>query len=274
MTTNLGVTFFRELHEEGLASNTIASIKSGLKKAFRYGFNMDVNDHTFSEIPRACSNLRPSKPPAMMLSWSLNKVLQLASDTDSDSCDYTNLLRKTLLLIGIASGGRLSEVAALSRDPGHIEFLPSGEVSLTPHVAFLAKNELPNNRRDPWIIVPLPQDTSLCPVATLKTYLDRTSHFKNGRLFQRERGGTLSVAGVRQQILYFIKKADPDSIPKGHEIRKIATSINYFQFMDFESLRKYTGWKSSKVFFKHYYKSLDALKFHVSAVGRVIPPTI
>ena len=108
------------------------------------------------------------------------------------------------------------------------------------------------------------------PSFNLKTFINRTSLFKTALLFQREGGGTLSVAGVRQQS-YTLSKLTPSPFPKVMNSEKFAASINYFQYMDFEGLRKYTGWKSPKVFFKHYFKSLDALKFHVSAVGRVIP---
>ena len=69
-------------------------------------------------------------------------------------------------------------------------------------------------------------------------------------------------------MLYFIKAAGPDSVLKGHRTRKVATSINYFQHMDFESLTRYTGWKSQKVFMKCYFQNLDALKFHAVAAGK------
>ena len=156
---------------------------------------------------------------------------------------------------------------------GFVSFLPSGEVSLSPHPRFLAKIEDPQNRWKPWRIVPLPQHSSLCPVETLRAYLARTSSWPSGNLFKREQGGTLTINGIRQQILYFIKQADPDSVPKAHQVRAIATSINYFQFMDLPALSQYTGWKSSRVFMRHYFKSIDEVKFPAVAVGRVISPS-
>ena len=93
-------------------------------------------------------------------------------------------------------------------------------------------------------------------------------------LFRRENGGTLSINGIRQQILYFIKEADPASVPKAHQIRAMATSLNYFQYMDFSALTNYTGWKSSRVFMRHYLKNIDATKFHAVAAGKVIMPTL
>ena len=44
--------------------------------------------------------------------------------------------------------------------------------------------------------------------------------------------------------------------------------------MDFDALTEYTGWKSPKVFMKHYFKNLDALKFHAVAAGKVVQPVL
>ncbi|XP_068224886.1 uncharacterized protein [Palaemon carinicauda] len=216
MTLNLTVTFFRTLFESGLAANTITTIKSALKKIFLIGFDIDLTDSLLVSIPRACARLRPSSRPSS-ISWFLNDVLKLASETVNDSCEYIPLLRKTLFLVSLASGARISELAALSRDPGHIEFLPSGEVLLSPDKVFSAKNEDPQNRWSSWKIIPLPQDPSLCPVTTLKSFLSRTSYKTSGPLFIRERGGTITLKGIRQQILYFIKQANPESFPHVHD---------------------------------------------------------
>ena len=61
-------------------------------------------------------------------------------------------------------------------------------------------------------------------------------------------------------------------MPKAHQVRAIATSTNFFQFMDFEALTKYTGWKSPRVFMRHYFKNIEALKFFAVAAGKVVTP--
>lgn len=272
MTINLTVSFFRSLFEKGLAASTVTTVKSALRKVFLYGFKIDLTDPYFSSIPKACARLRPVIRPHTV-SWFLNDVLKLASDIDNQSCPYLSLLRKTLFLVSLASGARISELSALSREPNHVDFLPSGEVLLIPHPTFLAKNEDPQHRWSPWKILPLPLDLSLCPVHTLRAYLDRSSHISSGPLFIREGGGNLSMSAIRQQILYFIKQANPDSVPKVHDIRAVATSINYFHYMNFTDLTRYTGWKSPLVFKRHYLKSLEALKFSAVAAGNVVPPS-
>ena len=170
----------------------------------------------------------------------------------------------------MASAARVSEIAALSRDKLHISFNAVGEVILKPNKAILAKNESWDKRWKPWKIVPLLEEPDLCPVQALRDYLSRTSKWKSGYLFQREEGGTLTVDGVRQKILYFIKAADPESWPTVHEVRKVATSLNYFEFMEFEDLKEYTGWKSQKVFYRHYLKSIEEVSLPTVAAGKVV----
>ena len=140
MSINNTLSFFRSLHESGLASSMIATTKSALVKVFAYGFGLNLNDLCFASISRACAKQRPALRPSMLL-WSLNKVLRLASGISTTDCSYQHLLRKTLFLVALASGARVSELAALSRDKGFVKFLPTGEVSLSPHPKFLAKNE-------------------------------------------------------------------------------------------------------------------------------------
>ena len=115
---------------------------------------------------------------------------------------------------------------------------------------------------------------SLCPVSAVQTYLRRTSSWTTGRLFRREQGGTLTTNGIRQQILYFIKEADPQSIPKAHQVRALATSINFFQHMDFKAITHYTGWKSSNVFIKHYLKNIEATQLPAVAAGKIVLPMV
>ena len=67
----------------------------------------------------------------------------------------------------------------------------------------------------------------LCPVKCLAIYMERTADQSSGRLFQRQSGGTITIDGISQQILYFIKEADTESVPKAHDVRAIATSVNY-----------------------------------------------
>ena len=124
----------------------------------------------------------------------------------------------------------------------------------------------------PWEIIPLPEEPSLCPVACLKSYLQSTSHWTTGQLFRAETGKPLSPKDISGKVGYFVKRADPEGHFLGHDPRKVATSLNFWSHMSFEALQGYTGWKSPRVFFKHYFKKIEEIKRSLVAAGRVVQP--
>ena len=97
-------------------------------------------------------------------------MLQLASSIDNSEAELSLLLEKTIFLLALASGARVSELIGLSRDEGQIIFEDSGIALVYPNRLILAKNENPFNRGGPWRIPPLPQHSSLCPVQCLRDY--------------------------------------------------------------------------------------------------------
>ena len=264
---NFCISFFRALQASGLAPGTIQTIKSGLHDPLWLGFGIDTNGFHLSRVSKACAKLSPAEPPPTSLSWSLDKVLRYALQLDNLECSYRDILGKTLFLVAMASAARVSEIQALSRDDLHISFNSAGEALLRPNRAFLAKNEASDNRWKPWKIIPCLEEPDLCPVHALRDYLSRTKRWSSGYLFRREGGGKLTVEGIRHKILCFIKNADPGSWPEAHDVRKVASSLNYFESMSFEDLKQYTGWKSQKVFYRHYVKSIEQVSLPVVAAG-------
>ena len=91
------------------------------------------------------------------------------------------LLKKMAFLLAIAMGACISGVEALKRGDEYL--LLRGDCAIFSFGDFLAKNERPLSRRDPVTIQSLPSNKKLCPVATLRQYLQRTSHVTSGPLF-------------------------------------------------------------------------------------------
>ena len=92
-----------------------------------------------------------------------------------------------------------------------------------------------------------------------------------GQLFRCETTGkniTKKLLGAK--IIQFVNAADPHKSMSVHMLRKIAASLNYFRFMDFDHIKRYTGWKSTRVFFKHYLRNIEELSLPIVAAGKVI----
>ena len=200
-------------------------------------------------------------------------MLEAASNIGVECSDVNVQLKKTAFLISLASAGRISEITALQRGDDSIQYLASGDVRLTPDELFMAKNESSDDRWEPWSIPPLPEYPPLCPVTALRRYLELTKDITTGQLFRcPDSGKDLTKKQLAQKIVYFIDKADPNTQASVHQIRKLGSSLNFFQYLDFEELVKYTHWKSVRVFHKHYMKRIPKLSVPVIAVGKVVRP--
>ena len=117
----------------------------------------------------------------------------------------------------------------------------------------------------------MPELPELCPVTTLKRFLELSKHFSGEQLFRCETTGkNISKKLLGAKIIQFVNAADPHKTMSVHMLRKIAASLNYFTFMNFEHIKMYTGWKSTRVFYKHYLRNIEQLSLPVVAAGKVI----
>ena len=160
----------------------------------------------------------------------------------------------------------MSEISALYRGPLSTRIDNDIRI-LVPHSSFLAKNEHPQARRPPLRVRSLKENPLLCPVETMKAFLDRTSRVPSGPLFIASTGKPLSPNQVRYKLAQLIKKANPDSIPKSHDMRKVAFSLAFFSGMSFDEMSTFSGWKSHRIFLRHYLKEIGDLSRNCVTVG-------
>ena len=249
-----------------LMPTTIRSRKSALAIPLRYGFGIEVNAEPFEMMIRSMALQRPSEPE-QVLTWDLETVLSALTRRSDHNLQF--LLRKTLFLLGIAMGARVSELHALRRGD---HFCVITEYSATfSFGSFLAKNENPMKRRPPIVVPAMPSNPALCPVQTLKKYLDRTALAEQGPLFLRpDTTDRLPLLSLRVHIVGLIVALCPGSNPKSHDLRKYAASLAFFGNFKMDEVSRYTGWAGERVFVRHYVKQIRALRSRCVALGKVV----
>ena len=100
--------------------------------------------------------IRRPNEPSPKPQWNLGKVLSLLES--QASVTETHSLRRTVFLLLLATGWRISEIHACVRNKDYCRISERNSLLLRPHPSFLAKNELrkrietrdPNTHRTRW----------------------------------------------------------------------------------------------------------------------------
>ena len=199
-------------------------------------------------------------------SWSLEKVLTLLQSARF-SVDPTtpDPLLGALFLPAMATGHRVSQLAALLRSPQFVRFGHDDmSLILAPRPRFLAEIERAGLRMSSitfpaWMTPDGPHP--LCPVAALKAYISATRAYSGPNLWVDPR----SLRGLRTsylttKLVQWISLADPQSRPKAHQVRKYAPSLAFFRSFDVDQVRRAGQGSSSYCFVNRY------LQIHLSNI--------
>ena len=269
---------------------TIAKYRCALRHPLWFSLGLDINS-IFAELyMRGAFNLAPPVPHAPMPTWSLNSLLGFL-DSDNfeplEEVDFFHLTLKTLALILLASGRRISEIANLSRDnfffPGDQSLYLKWVPPFKPKNFFIwekAKLKLKGKlrKRIPSCpsITPLntdvPTASSLCPVRAYNIYLDRTSSFPgSSKVHLWDHGKFKEVVNIQGLSRKFIKLVEFSRIEAGifdntsigpHHCRKLAASYGSLlcaNLGDETNLMWKMGFSSPKVLRKVYIKHVPPL---------------
>jgi len=244
--------------EKGFASQTIAAYKSALSFPLREAFGLDLSSEHFSLLLKSIFLDKPPSRPNV-IRWDLCKVLRLLRSTRFNSPNITleDLLSKTLFLTALATGNRVSEIAAFSRE-GCTQ-RQDGSMVLAIRPGFLYKNQTAARTPPPVIVKPLGKN-KLCPIRTLKQYLSVTDQ-SNGRLFiHPTTSRALSRGQISFRICKLIKQADPNGIPQMHDLRRAAASIAWSRGISPEQIVKNAFWSTAGLFIRRYLRDCKASK--------------
>jgi len=178
ISKKLVLTFLVYLHtDKRFNPKTILVARNALHLPLSYGFRISTHDKEFGLLARAQFI---QNPPTQKLvpQWNLEAVLSLLSTPRfrNSSASIADLFLKTLFLTALASGKRVSELAALQRSP--LSLAPrDSAITLSVRKGFLHKNQTadrtPAALTIPALLV-LDAHHKLCPVRTIKVYVRRS----------------------------------------------------------------------------------------------------
>ena len=239
-----------------METSTICNYKAAVGFPLNVCFGLNFSTWEFKELKNALFLEKPRIPPRTP-SWDIGKVLELLSSDKYSSFppDKFLQLKKSLFLVALACGNRVSELSATMRNG--LELMNSLEEVLLPvRPGFLFKNQR-HGRTPPNIrIVPLAANsTVLCPVKNLFSYLS-LSRITKGPLFRNSKSGKpLLKSSVSKLLCEVIEEADPGKFPKAHDLRRVATSLAWTRGLDPAEIAQRAFWRSSSIFIDRYLSS-------------------
>ena len=268
-------TVFNFISHEGLdhkkAWRTCTTYKAALFHPLLYSLGLDIgwegSRPEANTLMRGLHRLNPP-PPSKMPLWDLSDLLYYLKSPvfePLDHCSFTKCTQKTLALLLLASGRRISEISAISRL--HAE--TSSKIVLLWLSSFTPKHFTPTfHPEHPSIhaLDPAIEDRSLCPVRAWKIYKERRRMFTIKVLSHRF--WILSRGDLSKQFQLLVRDSrkfvDKDmSVPMGpHQMRKLACSYSKkFWPHASSSLFTATGSKSMNVLSRCYIRDVPPLRY-------------
>ena len=267
--------FLVHIYDTGAQARTVQGYRTAIG-AVHHGFPDGSSVASNANLSSLIKGIFNERPPTRSLlpEWDLPLVLRfIASDMASlRDMSLTDLSRRTVFLLALASGRRCSEVHALSVSGKHLRFRRRGVV-LLPRAGFLAKNQsldftpLPIELPDLRLSTGSPDDAPWCPVRSLKFYLSRTKAIRKGvdQLFLSSRpphgpaSKTTIARWVREVITSAYQKNDrmtPAFTP--HSTRAVGRSWALYRGATLSDIVTSAGWRGDTTFQRIYMRDVLA----------------
>ena len=263
--------FLAFLQEKGKATSTLRVYRSAICTTLRQLGYKDFSVEALSLIRdtlKGASNLE-ARNPRRCPSWDLFLVLDSLKAPPFEplsKVDLKFLAFKTLFLVALASGRRMSEVNHFSGLSGDIAREPDGSFALKFLPEFLAKNQRPGDPSPSIRIPPLPSgpDLKLCPVRSLKKYLQVTKSFRGKRRklfiglnpkFRSDLSVNALSRWLRETISIAYSSGPPPSA-RPHELRAWSSSLAFALNISMTDIMEAAYWRSPSAFINHYLRDV------------------
>jgi integrase len=246
--------FLANLYKSGLGYSSINTTRSALSSVFGKINNCEVGSHKLlNQFMKGVSRLRPPCPK-YSITWDASQVLDLLKSWDTDNCSMLELSYKLLSLLALVTGQRVQSLASIR--VSNIVWGNCVQIKLTD-VLKTTKISNPN----PVLVIPPYQNQSICPLYTLKKYLDITAALR-----QPEKIDALFLSYVtpykavtRQTLSRWLCKtlslANIDiNMFSGHSFRHASSSKAASKGINTDSIMQRVGWTPGSDTFAKFYK--------------------
>ena len=282
---------FQEKH---LQPSTIDGYRTAISDKIGNG---RVNIGKDENLTRPLDSFHRDKPKGRrgVPSWNLSLVLHQLTKPPFEplrKASLKHLTFKTVFLLALGSGKRRSEIHAwVHRNIRHQE--DWSNVSLYPSPSFISKNHLA--KEGPGCVAPviipalaptldksLKEDRTLCPVRSLRYYLDKTKDLRSDKelvfvsfrkSFKKDIVPATVSSWIKQTIGLCYQLSDEQSQNlhqvRAHDVRAFAASKAFQGGVPLDQILSACHWKSHNTFTQFYLKDVaraDSELYHLGPV--------
>ena len=273
--------------DRGCEYRTLSGYRSALRLPIFLCSKLDINDLISTQFLKGLFNLATPAMAKEMPHWNLNTLLSFLQSPTFEpltSASFLRLTQKTLVLILLASGRRIRDVANISRVS--VEDSASNRIYLMWVDSYRAKNHTPKFHPESPSIAYLNRENShsLCPVRAYRMYL-RSSSVLSGCISSQERLWLPvkgSVCVDERKLTYLFKSVVFEALQTQnildvvsigpHQVRKLAASYSLKFGQDVKFVLRVMGFSSDVIFRKNYVADVPELLFPCVLPGGPVFP--
>lgn len=249
--------FLTMLFNKGLGYSAICTARSALSNIILIPGVTCIGGHPLvKRLIKGVYNTRPPTPRYDAI-WDTSLLMQHLRSLDNSSLTFKGLVQKTVTLLTILSGQRVSTLIFFTKSLLHLT-----EDMAIFNIHGLLKHSRPGKSQNSIVFHAYPSDTGLCPVTLIKFYIlarnklvpPECDHFI---VTHRKPHHGASVDTMARWVKQVLHDCGVDtSVFKAHSCRSASTSKAGSLGVSLEHILKAGQWSNAGTFYKFYNKDI------------------
>ena len=254
--------FLASLFQEGYQYSSVNAYRSAISSVHDRVDGVTVGQHpTIVRLVKGIFNVRPPVP-RYSTTWDVQQVLNfLEAAGEPANASLKALTHRTVFLMAITRPSRSADLSQLNIDRMKIQ---SNGVAFIPTV--LAKQSRQGKPIEEFFFPSLPGNSNLCPVETLKVYLEKTRSLRGEepKLFVSfiKPHRAVTSSSIARWLKTILEEAGVDtSLFGAHSTRGASASAASSAGITTGDILKAANWSSESVFQRFYHKKVNKAVF-------------